>query len=106
MSQSATEMTDAGDLGRHIIERRKELGLTVAQVAERAGMAADYIEYVEQTATDISNAALMRLARALEMFNEGEPVDYPSICMFREALREYFTADAELDGLVSKAVGS
>lgn len=67
MSQSATEMTDAGDLGRRIIERRKELRLTVAQVAERAGMAPDYIEYVEQTATDISNAALMRLARALEM---------------------------------------
>lgn len=67
MSQSATEMTDAGDLGRRIIERRKELHLTVAQVAERAGMAADYVEYVEQTATDISSATLMRLARALEM---------------------------------------
>jgi transcriptional regulator with XRE-family HTH domain len=67
VSQAATEMTDAGDLGRRIIERRKELSLTVAQVAERAGMAADYVEYVEQTATDISSAALMRLARALEM---------------------------------------
>jgi transcriptional regulator with XRE-family HTH domain len=60
-------MTDAGDLGRRIVERRKELHLTVAQVAERAGMAADYIEYVEQTATDVSSAALLRLARALEM---------------------------------------
>jgi hypothetical protein len=50
--------------------------------------------------------ARAELARALEMFNAGMPYDYPAICMFREALREYFTADAELDGLVSKAVGS
>ena len=46
------------------------------------------------------------LTRNLEMFNAGEPYDYQAICMFREALREYFTADAELDGLVAKAVSS
>jgi nitroimidazol reductase NimA-like FMN-containing flavoprotein (pyridoxamine 5'-phosphate oxidase superfamily) len=60
-------MSDAGDLGRRIFERRAELHLTLAEVAQRAGMAADYIEYLERTPTDLSSASLMRLARALEM---------------------------------------
>ena len=67
MSQPATRLQDPGDLGRRIVERRHELHLSVAEVAERAGMAADYIEYVEHTPTDLSSAALMRLARSLEM---------------------------------------
>jgi transcriptional regulator with XRE-family HTH domain len=59
---------DAGDVGRRIAERQDELKLTIAQVAERAGMATDYLEYLEHTPTaEPSPSALLRLALALEM---------------------------------------
>jgi|HubBroStandDraft_1064217.scaffolds.fasta_scaffold64311_2 nitroimidazol reductase NimA-like FMN-containing flavoprotein (pyridoxamine 5'-phosphate oxidase superfamily) len=67
MSRPVAALHDPGDLGRRIAERRHELHLTTAEVAERAGMAADYIEYLEHTPTDLSSAALMRLARSLDM---------------------------------------
>jgi nitroimidazol reductase NimA-like FMN-containing flavoprotein (pyridoxamine 5'-phosphate oxidase superfamily) len=59
---------DAGDLGRRIAERQDELKLTVAQVAERAGVATDYLEYVEHTPTaEPSPSALLRIALALDL---------------------------------------
>ena len=63
---------DAGDVGRRIAERQGELNLTVAEVAERAGMAPDYLEYLEDTPTaEPSTSALMRIALALEMSVSG-----------------------------------
>jgi transcriptional regulator with XRE-family HTH domain len=67
MNQPARVVRDPGDLGRRIVERRHELHLTIADVAQRAGMPADYVDYLEQTPTDLSSASLMRLSRALEM---------------------------------------
>jgi nitroimidazol reductase NimA-like FMN-containing flavoprotein (pyridoxamine 5'-phosphate oxidase superfamily) len=62
------DTNDAGDLGRRIVERQKELDLSVAQVAERAGMALNYLEYLEQTPTaETSSSTLLRLALALDM---------------------------------------
>ena len=62
------DTTDAGDLGRRIVERQRELNLSVAQLAERAGMAANYLEYLEQTPTaEPSSSTLLRLALALDM---------------------------------------
>jgi transcriptional regulator with XRE-family HTH domain len=58
----------AGDLGRRIVARQNELDLTNAQVAGRAGMAVDYLGYLQQTATaNPSPAALARLSAALDM---------------------------------------
>ena len=51
MTQVANDRRDAGDVGRRIAERQGELNLTIAQVAERAGMATDYLEYLEHTPT-------------------------------------------------------
>lgn len=68
MTQVANDLRDAGDLGRRIVERQGELNLTIAQVAERAGMATDYLEYLERTPTaEPSSSALLRIALALEM---------------------------------------
>ena len=68
MTQVTNDQRDAGDVGRRIAERQGELNLTVAQVAERAGMATDYLEYLEQTPTaEPSSAAVLRIALALEM---------------------------------------
>jgi hypothetical protein len=68
MSLSASDVSNATDLGRRIRARRTELDLTVEQVAERAAMAPGYLDYLEQAAgPNVSNAALLRLAQALEV---------------------------------------
>src|ERR1700739_4392935 len=61
---------DAGsagtDVGRRIPEQRSKAGLTVMQAAERAGMAPEYLAYLESSmAPNPSQAALTRLAAAL-----------------------------------------
>ncbi|HEY7145947.1 MAG TPA: helix-turn-helix transcriptional regulator [Streptosporangiaceae bacterium] len=54
-----------GDLGRRVAARRKELGLTRAELAARSGMAVSYLAYLEQHAANVSYDALIRLADAL-----------------------------------------
>jgi len=55
------------DIGRRIAEVRGHAGLTVAQAAERAGMAPEYLAYLESSmAPNPSQAALTRLAAALD----------------------------------------
>jgi transcriptional regulator with XRE-family HTH domain len=55
-----------GDLGQRIIEHRERAGLTHQEAAERAGMAASYLRYLEASpAPRPSTAALDRLATAL-----------------------------------------
>lgn len=64
-------MSAVGDLGRRVTERRHQLGLTVDEVATRAGMSATYVRVVESSpSSQPSPAAMWRLAAALEM-----PVD-------------------------------
>jgi len=54
------------DVGRRIAEQRSRVGLTVAEAAERAGMAPEYLAYLESSmAPNPSQAALIRLAAAL-----------------------------------------
>ena len=54
------------DTGRRIAEQRARAGLTVAEAAERAGMAPEYLAYLESSmAPNPSQAALIRLAAAL-----------------------------------------
>jgi transcriptional regulator with XRE-family HTH domain len=60
-------MSEVGDLGRRVAERRSELGLTVDEVAARSGMSATYLRVVESNpAPQLSRAALWKLAAALE----------------------------------------
>jgi transcriptional regulator with XRE-family HTH domain len=54
-----------GDLGRRVTARRRELGLTRAELAARSGMAVSYLAYLEQHAADVGYDGLMRLADAL-----------------------------------------
>jgi len=57
----------AGDLGRRVAERRHELGLTVEEVAAKAGMDPHYLRMVEDSpAPQLSRSALWRLAAALD----------------------------------------
>ena len=61
-----SEWGDPGDTGRRVAHRRRELGLSVADVAERAGMDPSYLEYVESQPAQLTNSALVRLATVLE----------------------------------------
>ncbi|MEV1199515.1 pyridoxamine 5'-phosphate oxidase family protein [Microbispora rosea] len=55
-----------GDLGRRITYHREKLGLSREQVAERAGMATGFMEYLEQRPSSLTQGVLLRLAAALE----------------------------------------
>ena len=57
---------DSGDLGRRIAEQRARAGLSRAEAADRAGMAENYLEYLETSAAANPGwGALTRLAAAL-----------------------------------------
>jgi len=60
--------TDRGgtDLGRRIREHRRQAGLSLDEAADRAGMAASYLEYLETSRTpNPTPSGLARLAAAL-----------------------------------------
>ena len=60
-------MSTVGDLGRRVTERRHDLGLTVEEVATKAGMDPHYLDMVEGSpAPQLSRSALWRLAAALD----------------------------------------
>lgn len=54
-----------GDLGRRITRRRRELGLSVAEVARRAGMTPGFVEWIENRPAELTPGELARLAAAL-----------------------------------------
>ena len=68
MTQVSPPVYDAGDVGRRILQRQQELSLSIDELAERAGMAASYIEYLEQASiAEPSPSTLRRIALALEI---------------------------------------
>ncbi|WP_225850452.1 pyridoxamine 5'-phosphate oxidase family protein [Streptomyces sp. HPF1205] len=61
------ESAPVGDVGRRLVLRREELGLSRDQVAERAGVAPGYLQYVEEQPTALPGLAFwLRVAEALE----------------------------------------
>ncbi len=58
--------TNPGDVGRRVARRRRELGITRSELAERAGMAVEFVEYVESQPSELGSASLDRLAAALD----------------------------------------
>ncbi|MER7156483.1 helix-turn-helix domain-containing protein, partial [Streptomyces lydicus] len=54
------------DLGRRAALRRRQLGLTRAEVAARAAASPGYLRYVEESGASTGIGFLLRLAGALE----------------------------------------
>ncbi|RMI38807.1 helix-turn-helix domain-containing protein [Streptomyces triticirhizae] len=54
------------DVGRRIALRREQLGLDRGAVAEKAGVAPEYLRYLEERPASPSYASLTRVARALD----------------------------------------
>jgi transcriptional regulator with XRE-family HTH domain len=71
----------SGDLARRVAHRRQELGLSHQEVAQRAGMVASYLDYLEHSpAVALPRGSLIRLAGALETtvdYLRGGEVDRP-----------------------------
>ncbi|MEW2446891.1 pyridoxamine 5'-phosphate oxidase family protein [Streptomyces parvulus] len=57
--------TGAGDIGRRLLAARRRKGLGLEEVAGRAGMAPQYVAYLETHTADPGFGSLMRLADAL-----------------------------------------
>ncbi|MGH3391965.1 MAG: pyridoxamine 5'-phosphate oxidase family protein [Actinomadura sp.] len=55
-----------GDVGRRALRRRRELGLSRTELAMRAGMAPEFVAYLEEQPAQLTVAALLHLADALE----------------------------------------
>jgi transcriptional regulator with XRE-family HTH domain len=66
MAATGGDTSAPGDLGRRVAHRRRELGLSREQLAERAGMAPGYVEYLEERAARVPIAGIGSLARALD----------------------------------------
>jgi nitroimidazol reductase NimA-like FMN-containing flavoprotein (pyridoxamine 5'-phosphate oxidase superfamily) len=99
-----------GDIGRRVALRRRELGLTREEAAERAGMAPGYLEYLETRPGETAISGLLRLAAALETtLTEllGGGVDVPpgrGGAKGRPALEELGTEEC-WDRLADRGVG-
>ncbi|WP_405996747.1 DUF1918 domain-containing protein [Streptomyces sp. NBC_00829] len=57
--------SNPGDLGRRVAAERKRQGLSRTETARRAGMAPDYLAYLEEQTADPTVGGLIRLADAL-----------------------------------------
>ncbi len=57
---------EARAFGKAVYDQRRTLGLSVTDLAERAGMSADEIECIEEGGTEPTIALLRRLAAALD----------------------------------------
>lgn len=58
---------DAKELGRQVLRRRKESGLTQGELAQRAGISRNYVSLIERgEASNVSVNVLHDLATALE----------------------------------------
>ena len=66
MPRRPTPTDQPGDLGRRVVQRRRELRLSREELAARAGMAIGYIEHLEDRPAQVSTASVLRLASALE----------------------------------------
>jgi nitroimidazol reductase NimA-like FMN-containing flavoprotein (pyridoxamine 5'-phosphate oxidase superfamily) len=71
----------SGDLARRVAHRRHQLGLTLEEVAERAGMDPGYLDYLEHSSDiAITRGVVSRLAAALETsvaYLRGGKIDRP-----------------------------
>jgi transcriptional regulator with XRE-family HTH domain len=68
----SSDADSAGDLGRRLAEQRSLAGLSITDVAERAGMSPGYLAYLESSSSpNPSHATLTRLAAALDTAPES-----------------------------------
>ncbi|NUR94637.1 MAG: helix-turn-helix domain-containing protein [Kribbellaceae bacterium] len=89
-----TRTAGASNLGTRIRHRRQALGLSTAEVSERAGLAASRVEYVESGRFALTGAELVRLAHALDLSvqelttERAKPHPHPPVAPSLEPMRK------------------
>lgn len=78
--ESVIDASLASRIGQQLRDRRKELGFTLAQVAERSGLSLSYLSAVEKGANLPSLPSLVRITDSLE-------TDLPTLLMAEGASR-------------------
>ncbi|AXI76555.1 helix-turn-helix domain-containing protein [Peterkaempfera bronchialis] len=89
---------DGSSLGDRLRRRREQLGLSLPQVAHRAGMSPGYLEYLEEQPVGTSREGMFRLAGALESTVselQGEDVGRPPGAGWAAARPELLRLDPE-----------
>jgi transcriptional regulator with XRE-family HTH domain len=69
-----------GDIGRRVQHRREELGMTRAELADRAGIKELAVAYIEEEPLNLTTTTLLRLAYALDLPDSallGSDADVP-----------------------------
>jgi transcriptional regulator with XRE-family HTH domain len=69
-----------GDIGRRVRHRREQLGMTRAELADRAGIKELAIAYIEEEPLNVTTTTLLRLAYALDLPDStllGSDADVP-----------------------------
>ncbi|WP_344261177.1 helix-turn-helix domain-containing protein [Streptomyces sodiiphilus] len=56
-----------GDVGRRLARRREQMGVSREELGRRAGVAPEYVRYVEERPSDVDARTLVKLARALDI---------------------------------------
>jgi len=93
-------VTEAGEIrvGARLRARRQERGLTIAEVAERAGLTAGFISQLERDLTSVSLSSLYRICAALDLRVGNLIDDVPAGRLIRrdeQARRSLAMGDAE-----------
>lgn len=66
-TRSQTPGTSTSDLGGRIRQRRMALGLSTAEVAQRAGLSTDRVQHIETRPFALTGGELVRIAHALDI---------------------------------------
>jgi transcriptional regulator with XRE-family HTH domain len=93
-------VTEAGEIrvGARLRARRRERGLTIAEVAERAGLTAGFISQLERDLTSVSLSSLYRICAVLGLRVGSLIDDVPAGRLIRrdeQARRSLAMGDAE-----------
>jgi transcriptional regulator with XRE-family HTH domain len=93
-------VTETGEIrvGARLRARRQERGLTIAEVAERAGLTAGFISQLERDLTSVSLSSLYRICAALDLRVGSLIDDVPAGRLIRrdeQARRSLAMGDAE-----------
>ncbi|MEU0596543.1 helix-turn-helix domain-containing protein [Streptomyces ardesiacus] len=93
-SEAYTSAGDAMALGQAVYDRRKELGLSQKEVADRAGMTQPQISNIEQAGAEPTLPLLRRLAKALEARLSIDLDDEDSAFVFTPLIEDKPAAEA------------
>jgi transcriptional regulator with XRE-family HTH domain len=109
LTRGSRDSLDGNVLGRRLASYRKLNGLSLEQVATRAGITKSYLSKVERGLSSPTIATLLRLAQALgrsaeQLIGEGEQND--DIVLVKARERIPFTRSKEREGYIYEAIAA